>query len=308
MTHLTPQDAAQTLTEPEFVLLDEVDPEAFPRDRGKVDTAELDDLCASIARHGLRMPIEVIETGGPLPWALVSGRRRYEAFRRLGYTRIPALARRIDDRREVLGWIAEENDQHEAITPWDHARFISNAASDDSYDTLQEATDSLYPTVSRQKRLRLHRMATVHARLDGILPDPATFSQQRLLRLAHAIDRGYCEEIKIALADLEPPRTPREVRGVLDRLCDEAEASPKDLRDAPRPGYPRRRVRIRPRLTCRREYLKEGWCLRFTGPEASGAMMEEIMDCVERVFAPKDRERRIIQEIEEKAQGSPRKL
>ena len=42
----------------------------------------------------------------------------------------------------------------------------------------------------------------------------------------------------------------------------------------------------RPGLKIRRELAPEGWLLRFTGPEATGELMEDIMDEVERLFRP----------------------
>ncbi|MDP2063238.1 MAG: hypothetical protein Q8J98_09065 [Phaeovulum sp.] len=44
----------------------------------------------------------------------------------------------------------------------------------------------------------------------------------------------------------------------------------------------------RPRqgLTIRRERTPEGYLLRFTGPEASGMMIDSVLDDIERMYAP----------------------
>lgn len=58
----------------------------------------------------------------------------------------------------------------------------------------------------------------------------------------------------------------------------------RDYRADYRPGRPRRIVRPRPGLLIRRERTAEGWNLRFTGPDATGPLMEDIMDYVEQQF------------------------
>ena len=45
-------------------------------------------------------------------------------------------------------------------------------------------------------------------------------------------------------------------------------------------------VSIRAGLTVRRELAAEGWVLRFTGPEATGMLMETVLDEVERMVKP----------------------
>jgi ParB family transcriptional regulator, chromosome partitioning protein len=51
-----------------------------------------------------------------------------------------------------------------------------------------------------------------------------------------------------------------------------------------RPGRPRRMIHPRIGLHIRREKTPEGWNLRFTGPDATGPLMEDIMDYVEQHF------------------------
>ena len=52
-----------------------------------------------------------------------------------------------------------------------------------------------------------------------------------------------------------------------------------------RRGRPRRVLQLRQRLLIRRELTKDGWILRFSGPEArKGALLDEVFDAVERMF------------------------
>lgn len=62
---------------------------------------ELADLAASIRENGLLQPIVVRPAGnrqGADRWELVAGERRWRAVTRLGWTDVPALVRRVDDR------------------------------------------------------------------------------------------------------------------------------------------------------------------------------------------------------------------
>lgn len=51
-----------------------------------------------------------------------------------------------------------------------------------------------------------------------------------------------------------------------------------------RPGRPRRVLNPRAGLTIRREMTRDGWILRFTGREATGPLMELVMEEIDRIF------------------------
>lgn len=67
-------------------------------------------------------------------------------------------------------------------------------------------------------------------------------------------------------------------------ILEEAEAEAKTPTLAYKPGRPRRVIRPRQDLVIRREKTQDGWALRFTGREATGPKMEDIMDYVEDMF------------------------
>ena len=51
------------------------------------------------------------------------------------------------------------------------------------------------------------------------------------------------------------------------------------------PGRPRRLLHLHQGLTIRREACRNGWLLRFTGPEArKGGLIDDVMDKVEECF------------------------
>ena len=80
--------------------IDQIDDRRLPL-RDRLDAIE--NLMRSIQRYGLIEPIVI--TPAENGYRLVVGRRRFEACRRLGYTAIQALVRRIsDDRARELSY------------------------------------------------------------------------------------------------------------------------------------------------------------------------------------------------------------
>lgn len=270
--------------------LDEIDAEALPRDRGALRGAAFEELADSILRHGLRLPVEVCPLEGARPWGLVSGYRRLAAFRRLAgqgvaaCATIPALCLAPEDMADALRMMVEENSVRAPVAPWDRGRILVEAVARGHFPTLDEAVERLHPAASRQKRARLRAVADAVDWFAGHLTAPEHLSERRLLRLAAALRGGYGEVMAAALRDLRE-RGPRPEWRLLDAILREAEAETRgDLPPDPRPGRPRRRVRLRPTLTIRREMTAEGWSLRLAGPDATGALAEDIMDEVERLF------------------------
>jgi len=282
----TSLDDALTLTEPCFLLIEDINADAFLRDRTQLDDETIHELMLSITLHSLRTPIEVVELEGTPPWGLISGRRRLEAMKRLGHTKVPAVVRTPEDAAAVLKLVVEENAMREGITPWEQGRFIVTSVRQGYYPSTEEAVNALFNTQTRQKRMRLRALATAFDYFDGRLNDPHSYSEHKLRRLAAAAEAGLDEVMDAALADLRRDASPREQWQVLERLCWEVEQPDKLLRDDKRPGYPRRRVvlRGRNRMNVRRERTRHGWNLVFTGSDVTGSLMEDIMDYVEKWF------------------------
>ena len=53
-----------------------------------------------------------------------------------------------------------------------------------------------------------------------------------------------------------------------------------------RGGRPRRMIKPRAGLTVRREMSRDGWILRFTGREATGMLIDTVLDEIERMYSP----------------------
>ena len=89
--------------------------------RRDVDPTALDELKASILKAGLLQPVVVRAGPGNGGYELIAGERRLRACQALGWERIPAVKRDVDD-RTVLTLALIENLQRDDLSPVDEAR------------------------------------------------------------------------------------------------------------------------------------------------------------------------------------------
>ena len=93
--------------------------------RREFDPTALAELAASIEASGLLQPV-IVRTSGT-GYELVAGERRWRAVQQLGWARVPAVVREVDD-RSLLTLALIENLQRDDLSPMDEAR---------GYDRLQ---------------------------------------------------------------------------------------------------------------------------------------------------------------------------
>lgn len=86
--------------------------------RTHMNEAELAELAASIEASGLLQPVVVRPRNGR--YELIAGERRWRAVQRLGWTKIPAVVKDVDD-RTLLTLALIENLQRDDLTPIDTA-------------------------------------------------------------------------------------------------------------------------------------------------------------------------------------------
>jgi ParB family chromosome partitioning protein len=282
-----------------LIPLDTIAADALIRDRASLDVEALFELQTSIAVSGLRMPVEVFELAepdGPRRYGLISGYRRLAAFRALAgtavdparYAAIPAFLRAPQSVAEALTAMVEENAIRTEVSPWEQALIAVIARDNGVFDTLEAAIDALYAALSRDKRYRMRSIAHLAEELDGHLAAPETLSLRRLLRLAAATSRGYAGLMRHALteAKLREPNAQWRVLAPILAECEDAtipDPRPeRGHRDRPRRTYvtPRHALRIR------REMTRGGWCLHFTGRDASGELIDRVFDEIEMLFSP----------------------
>jgi ParB family chromosome partitioning protein len=182
--------------------------------------------------------------------------------------------------------MVSENEIRADLTPWERGRIAVTALEAEVFDTLDAAINTLYAPLDRFRRARLRAVAEVVMELgDHAFADPRALSQKQLTRLAFALRQGFSDLITATLAEAPNAAPDAQWKRLLPVLAEaEAEAKSPDTGPKYRPGRPRRMVHPRRALRIRRERTAEGWALRFTGPEATGPLMEDIMDHIERDY------------------------
>lgn len=153
--------------------------------RRDVDPAALEELKSSIKQAGLLQPIVVRSApDGDGAYELIAGERRLRACEALGWEKIPAVKRDVDD-RTVLTLALIENLQRDDLSPVDEARGYDRLIAEFNL-TQQEVADAVgrdRSTVANALRLlklpeavlgMLHQgvLTVGHARALLALPDP----------------------------------------------------------------------------------------------------------------------------------------
>lgn len=138
------------------------------------DSAALDELRASIERHGVLQPIQVRRDGSG--FEIISGERRWRAARSAGHSEIPAVVRDDVDDGFSLELAIVENVQRQDLDPLEKAR---------GYRALMERVGLTQEQVAG--RLGVSRSAVAnHLRLLD-LPDPALEAiAEGLITMGHA--------------------------------------------------------------------------------------------------------------------------
>ncbi|MDQ3138280.1 MAG: ParB/RepB/Spo0J family partition protein [Gemmatimonadota bacterium] len=95
--------------------------------RTRMDEGALDELVASIQASGLLQPIVVRPKGNG--YELIAGERRWRAATRLGWSRIPAVVKEVDD-PTLLTLALVENLQRDDLSPIDEAAGYQRLAAE----------------------------------------------------------------------------------------------------------------------------------------------------------------------------------
>jgi ParB family transcriptional regulator, chromosome partitioning protein len=200
----------------------EIRPNPF-QPRRDVDTASLEDLKSSIQKAGLLQPI-VVRTASSGGYELIAGERRLRACQALGWERVPAVKREVDD-RTVLTLALIENLQRDDLSPVDEARGYERLIAEFNL-TQQHVADAVgrdRSTVANALRLltlpeavltMLHdgRLTVGHARALLALDDPRIATT--LAREAVAQGLSVREIEDRVRGGRAPERRPRLKRGV----------------------------------------------------------------------------------------------
>lgn len=204
--------------------------------RRAFDDSALEELAASMKASGLLQPVAVraVEDG---VYELIAGERRWRAAQRLGWEKIPAVVRDVDD-RTMLTLALVENLQRDALSPIDEARGyerligefqLSQAQVADvvgrDRSTVANALRLLNLPPAVQEMLHAGQLSTGHARALLGLGDTSRIGvlaqriaeQQLSVREVEDLVRGTRMPAQTARRRASKPRDP-EVRRVEDAL------------------------------------------------------------------------------------------
>jgi ParB family chromosome partitioning protein len=220
-------EAAGTLRE---LPVDSVRPNPF-QPRTSIDEAAFTELAASIEASGLLQPVIVRPRNGS--YELIAGERRWRAVMHLGWARVPAVVRDVDD-QTLLTLALIENLQRDALSPIDEASGYQRLAAEfklphgeiarmvgRNRSTIANLLRLLQLPAEVQALVHQKTLSEGHARALLSLDDPA-----RMIALGRdAVEHGWSvremearvrgdEPVASTLAPVATPRRPRPARTV----------------------------------------------------------------------------------------------
>jgi len=164
--------------------------------RQSVDQAQIEDLAASIAEHGVLQPVLVTSSAGG--YRLIAGERRLRAAEMAGLERIPALVRPADEAAQ-LAWALIENLQRSDLNALEEAHAFRQLIDEFglSHEEVGQRVGRSRSTIANtlrlmdldpsvQMALQEGQISEGHARALGGLDDAA----QQAHAVAQVIARG----------------------------------------------------------------------------------------------------------------------
>lgn len=226
--------------------LDQIDPDYIRRDRLDIDEEAMAELIDSLRMHGLRTPIEVTKTDGG--YGLISGYRRYEAFRRLVVTdprfaEIPAFVRDAGVGQGAYISMVEENELRANLSHYERGRIAVLAAGQGVFGSLEEAVNTLFAAASKAKRSKVRSFAMVHEALGDLLQFPTELTEKAGLQLASGLRDGAQARLREVLDGANVSDAKAEWK-LMERAL---KAVPDTPREKGRGGRPQQVERISPR-------------------------------------------------------------
>ncbi|WP_112313204.1 ParB/RepB/Spo0J family partition protein [Pseudogemmobacter bohemicus] len=260
-----------------------IEADALVRDRTSIGAEELEELKLSIAKNGLRLPVEVfaLPEGG---YGLLSGYRRLMAVRALQaltgearYERIRALVRDPATLGGPIAAMVEENEVRAGLSQYERGRIAVLAAQQGAFPNVEAAVEALFPVASKGKRSKIRSFALIFEELGDMLAFPEQLREKDGLRLAAALREGAEAALRDALS-LQSPATAEEEAALLEQAL--AGLAPKAA-DPKRGGRPKRDM-LPPVLSpsgFRLEAQEDarGWSIRLGGRAASREIVERVM-------------------------------
>ena len=205
--------------------------------RTRMDEAALQDLAASIRRHGVMQPI-VVRPIGHERYEIVAGERRFRAAQLAGLDAVPVVVRDVSD-QNALAMALIENIQREDLNPLEEAQAIRRLLDEFDY-THEQASEAIGRSRSATSNL---------LRLLNLAPPVQTMLLAGDLEMGHAralLALERAEQILAANRVVEKRLSVRETEKlVAQQAADASAASPAAAARKPAPDADLRRLQER---------------------------------------------------------------
>ncbi len=282
--------------------------DAMVRDRLSEDSEAMEELKASLATSGQRLPIELYplepSEDGEAEFALISGFRRLSALRLLfaetgddSYATAKAIVRDVPDPGQAYLAMVEENEIRSDLSHYERGRIAVMAAGQGAYASTEDAVNALFATGSKAKRSKIRSFAELHEVLGDLLAFPTHLSERQGLRLSAAVRNGFAREIRAALATgmgTDPAAEWAQIEPVIEaaeaELSTRKEGAPGRPRKAPAPskseagpGY----YKLGNGITLIRDSDSKGYYIRIKGKQVNFEMVDVVMEEIKRLLEPR---------------------
>lgn len=264
--------------------LDQIEADALIRDRVVLDAAELDELQGSIARNGLRLPVEVFARPGEKPYGLLSGYRRLLALRALHalnpdgrYATVKAVLRDPEAMGGSFAAMVEENEIRAGLSHYERGRIAVIAAQQGAFANTEAAVEALFPVASKAKRSKVRSFALIFEELGDMLRFPDLLREKDGLRLAQTLREGGEARLREALERTEVASAEEEAR-LITAVLDSLAAVPRDPRKGGRPkrdSGPRRETSTGFVISAQQD--AQGWAIRLGGRRVVDRDLVEVL-------------------------------
>lgn len=270
----------------------DIEADALTRDRMDIDPEELTELKLSIAKNGMRMPIEVYEmeeTEQTGKYGLISGYRRLTAMREMHeltggrkYGTVAAFIRTPETMADAVVSMIEENEVRSQLSQYERGRAAALAVYMEVFKTLDEAIGAMFASASKAKRSKIRSFALVHEELGDMLRFGRELTERQILRIATGLRGGKTQAMREAL-EVHAISDAADEWTVLEPLIAEAEGVAPD---PTRGGRPKKTIQRGPEIplangmSVEKVKTEDGFAIRLRGRYVN----EDIVDqCIDRI-------------------------
>lgn len=283
----------------ENIPLDDILADAMVRDRTVIDPNDMSELKASIAAHGLRLPIEVFRRDDPeQPFGLLSGYRRLWAVRELfgltgaeKYKTIKSLVRDPEALGGGFAAMVEENEVRASLSHYERGRIAVVAAQQGAFPSTEKAVSSLFSVASKAKRSKIRSFSLIFEELGDLLEFPESLKERDGLRLSAALRNGAEADLRDALAKVQPASAEAEwacMASVIDAFeitgaVEKKGGRPK--KQAPQIGWAGQdTLHLSSGVTLQYGTDAQGYVIRLKGRGVDSALVERAMEHLRYLF------------------------